>query len=78
MPAKRKTKEIKDTSRETAHEAATDAPNMPQNWLVVRLSPVQMQQLEIIAEISNRDTPEEYAKKVINQHIADRLYLVTR
>lgn len=78
MSAKRKTKEVKSTSRETAHEAAADALNMPQNWLVVRLSPVQMQQLEIIAEISNRDTPEEYAKKVINQHIADRLYLVTR
>lgn len=41
--------------------------------LSVYLSPVQRQQLTILASLNN-DTPAEYAKKVLGQYIADRLY----
>lgn len=77
MPVKKKTRQIKQSDRQTAHEAAK-AQQDPPNILKVRLSPVQMQQLQIIAQVANNDTPEEYAKKVINRHIADRLYLVRK
>ena len=78
MPAKKKTtRSIKQTDRQAAHEAAQAQQDDP-NLLCVRLSPVQMQQLQIIAAVANNDTPEEYAKKVINRHIADRLYLVRK
>ena len=79
MPPRRKTKEISKSDRETAHkatEAATTAPEKLKNTVCIQLSPVQLQQLEIIAEVANDDTIEEYAKKVINQHIADRMYLI--
>jgi hypothetical protein len=79
MPPRRKTKEISKSDRETTHkatEAATTAAHAPDCTVCIKLSPVQMQQLEIIAEVINDETPAEYAKKVINKHIADRMYLI--
>lgn len=79
MPPKRKTKEISKSDRETTHNATESAltpSHAPEYTVCIKLSPVQMQQLEIIAEVINEDTPEEYAKKIINKHIADRMYLI--
>jgi hypothetical protein len=79
MPPKRKTKEISKSDRETTHkatESATTPPHASDCTVCIKLSPVQIQQLEIIAEVINDDTPEEYAKKIINKHIADRMYLI--
>lgn len=44
----------------------------------ITLSPVHLNQLRIIASTMNNDTIEAYAKKVLQQHIVDRLYLVQR
>ena len=73
MPPRKK-KVVSETDRETAHKSAENA----QNTVVVRLTPVQLQQLQIIAQLAHGDTPETYAQKVLSRHIADRLYLVTR
>lgn len=75
---RRKTKEISKSDRETTQKATEAAmmPHAPDCTVCIKLSPVQMQQLEIIAEVINDDTPEEYAKKIINKHIADRMYLI--
>ena len=73
MPPRKK-KVVSETDRESAHKSAENAPNT----VVVPLTPVQLQQLQIIAQMAHGDTPETYAQKVLSRHIADRLYLVTR
>lgn len=73
MPPRKK-KVVSETDRESAHKSAENA----QNTVVVPLTPVQLQQLQIIAQMAHGDTPETYAQKVLSRHIADRLYLVTR
>lgn len=73
MPPRKK-KVVSETDRESAHNSAENA----QNTVVVPLTPVQLQQLQIIAQLAHGDTPETYAQKVLSRHIADRLYLVTR
>ncbi len=83
MP-KKKSKEINKTDREETHRAAQDASTEPVEMranlhnfggLIVKISPVQQQQLGILADIDST-TPEDYAAKLIGRHISDRLYLL--
>ena len=73
MPPRKK-KVVSETDRESTHKSTENT----QNTVVVPLTPVQLQQLQIIAQLAHGDTPETYAQKVLSRHIADRLYLVTR
>ena len=78
MP-KRKTKEINQTDRESTKKAtATPADQLEQNGLVIQLSPVQMQQINVLAQIAHNEDPAVYCRKIILQHVADRLYLVRK
>ena len=79
MPAKRKTKEVSKTDREsTTKAAATPAEQLEQNGLTITLTPVQMQQINVLAQIAHNEDPAVYCRKIILQHVADRLYLVRR
>ena len=77
MPAKRKTKEVSKTDRESVKQAAaTPAEQLEQNGLTITLTPVQMQQINVLAQIAHNEDPAVYCRKIILQHVADRLYLV--
>ena len=79
MPAKRKTKEVSKTDRESVKQAAaTPAEQLEQNGLTITLTPVQMQQINVLAQIAHNEDPAVYCRKIILQHVADRLYLVRR
>lgn len=82
--SKKTTKEISKTDREETHKVAQDSttetveirPNLHNfGGLIVKISPVQQQQLGILADIDST-TPEDYAAKLIGRHISDRLYLL--
>ena len=78
MP-KRKTKEISQTDREsTKQSSASPADQLEQNGLIIRLTPVQMQQINVLAQVAHNEDPAVYCRKIILQHVADRLYLVRR
>lgn len=77
MPAKRKTKEVSETDRESIKSStAPPANQLEQNKLIIKLSPVQMQQINVLAQIAHNEDPAVYCRKIILQHVADRLYLV--
>lgn len=77
MPAKRKTKEISQTDREsTKQAAASPAEQLEQMGLTIQLSPVQIQQINVLAQIAHNEDPAVYCRKIILKHVADRLYLV--
>ena len=79
MPAKRKTKEVSQTDRESVKQATkTPAEQLEQNGLTITLTPVQMQQINVLAQIAHNEDPAVYCRKIILQHVADRLYLVRR
>ena len=75
MP-KRKTKEISQTDRESTKQATT--PQQDTNTLTIELTPVQIQQISVLAQIAHNEDPAVYCRKIILQHVADRLYLVRR
>jgi len=75
MP-KRKTKEISQTDRESTKQATT--PEQDANTLIIELSPVQIQQINVLAQVAHNEDPAVYCRKIILQHVADRLYLVRR
>lgn len=75
MP-KRKTKEISQTDRESTKRATT--PEQDANTLTIQLTPVQIQQINVLAQIAHNEDPAVYCRKIILQHVADRLYLVRR
>lgn len=75
MP-KRKTKEISQTDRESTKQATT--PEQDANTLTIELTPVQMQQINVLAQVAHNEDPAVYCRKIILQHVADRLYLVRR
>ena len=78
MP-KRKTKEVSQTDREsTKKAAATPAEQLEQSGLTIQLTPVQMQQINVLAQVAHNEDPAVYCRKIILQHVADRLYLVRR
>ena len=70
--SKRKTKEISKTDRESIKEEA----QQPTESITLQLSPVQLQQIQVLAQIAHNEDPAVYCSKVILQHVADRLYLV--
>ena len=76
MPAKRKTKEVSQTDRESTKQATT--PEQDANTLTIELSPVQIQQINVLAQVAHGEDPAVYCRKIILQHVADRLYLVRR
>ena len=77
MPAKRKTKEVSKTDREsTTKAAATPAEQLEHLGLTIELTPVQMQQINVLAQIAHNEDPAVYCRKIILKHVADRLYLV--
>ena len=80
MPVKKKTKEIKQTDREQAHKQATSTQETPVEFLGlhIELTPVQMQQINVLAQVAHNEDPSVYCRKIILQHVADRLYLVRR
>jgi len=69
MP-KRKTKEISQTDRESTKQDA--------NTLTIELTHVQIQQINVLAKVAHGEDPAVYCRKIILQHVADRLYLVRR
>lgn len=85
--SKKKTSSVEDTTRESAQKKAEEIVESKKerkterkteskhSALAVPLSPVQLQQINILASLNN-DSPEDYAKKVLGQYIADRLYLL--
>ena len=73
MPVKKKTKEIKQTDREQAHKQANTG-----EILKIELTPVQMQQINVLAQVAHNEDPAVYCRKILLQHVADRLYLVRR
>ena len=75
MP-KRKTKEISQTDRESTKQATTT--QQESNTLTIELTPVQIQQINVLAQIAHGEDPAVYCRKIILQHVADRLYLVRR
>ena len=75
MP-KRKTKEISQTDRESTKQATTS--DQESNTLTIELTPVQIQQINVLAQIAHGEDPAVYCRKIILQHVADRLYLVRR
>ena len=75
MP-KRKTKEISQTDRESTKQATTT--QQESNTLTIELTPVQIQQINVLAQIAHGENPAVYCRKIILQHVADRLYLVRR
>ena len=77
MPQKRKTKEVRQTDRASIKEA-TEAKTEPVNIdsIAIQLTPVQMQQINVLAQIAHNEDPAVYCRKIILQHVADRLYLV--
>ena len=75
MP-KRKTKEISQTDRESTKQATTS--DQESNTLTIELTPVQIQQINVLAQIAHNEDPAVYCRKIILQHVADRLYLVRR
>jgi len=78
MP-KRKTKEISQTDREsTKQPTITPAEQLEQSGLTIQLTPVQMQQINVLAQVAHNEDPAVYCRKIILQHVADRLYLVRR
>lgn len=78
MP-KRKTKEISQTDRESTKQATiTPAEQLEQSGLTIQLTPVQMQQINVLAQVAHNEDPAVYCRKIILQHVADRLYLVRR
>jgi hypothetical protein len=83
MPPKKKTKEISKTDRESTKEATAERFEPLEhinndNLLSIKLTPVQMQQISILATVAHNEDPAVYCQKVIARHIADRLYLVTK
>jgi len=77
MPQKRKTKEVRQTDRESIKEA-TEATTEPVSIdsIAIQLTPVQMQQINVLAQIAHNEDPAVYCRKIILKHVADRLYLV--
>lgn len=76
MP-KRKTKEISQSDRESI-KAASTADQLEKLGLTIQLTPVQIQQINVLAQIAHNEDPAVYCRKIILQHVADRLYLVRR
>lgn len=79
----KKTKEVKQTDRQTAraiHQAKDEqaTPENSQHGLFIEFSPVQLNQIMILSQIAHNEPPSDYCKKVIMQHVADRLYLVMK
>ena len=78
---KKKTSSVDDTTRDETHRKAkeiikeTSESETPETALVVNLSPVQKQKLDLLASMNN-DSPSDYAKKILGQFIADRMYLL--
>jgi hypothetical protein len=78
---KKKTSSVEDTTRNETHRKAkeiieeTSESETPETALVVNLSPVQKQKLDLLASMNN-DSPSDYAKKILGQFIADRMYLL--
>ena len=78
MP-KRKTKEISQTDRESTKQATiTPAEQLEQSGFTIQRTPVQMQQINVLAQVAHNEDPAVYCRKIILQHVADRLYLVRR
>jgi len=83
MPPKKKTKEISKTDRESTRKAAAKQSEPLENinndnLLSIKLTPVQMQQINILATVAHNEDPAVYCQKIIARHIADRLYLVRK
>ena len=79
MKGKKKTKEVSQTDRESVKQAAASpAQQLEQMGLTIQLSPVQIQQINVLAQIAHNEDPAVYCRKIILQHVADRLYLVRR
>jgi len=79
--AKKKTSSVDDTTRDETHRKAKEIiedsseSETSETELVVNLSPVQKQKLDLLATMNN-DSPSDYAKKILGQFIADRMYLL--
>ncbi len=65
MPAKRKTKEISKTDRESTKQATlTPAEQLEQMGLTIELTPVQMHQINVIAQIAHHGAQNVYCRHI--------------
>lgn len=71
------TKEIKNTDREQiANLSSTEIKK--ENQILLELPPVMIHKIKILAELDNNISPEIYIKKVLEEFIANRQYLINR
>jgi len=69
--AEKKTKEIKETKREETHKKIES-----ETKLTITFTPSELVKIKLLAEIAHGEDPAVYCKKILQQHLADRLYLV--
>lgn len=71
------TKEIKNTDREQiANLSSTEIKK--ENQILLELPPVMIHKIKILAELDNNISPEIYIRKVLEEFIANRQYLINR
>lgn len=71
------TKEIKNTDREQIAELAS-TETKKENQILLELPPVMIHKIKILAELDNNISPEIYIRKVLEEFIANRQYLINR
>jgi len=71
------TKEIKNTDREQIAELAS-IETKKENQILLELPPVMIHKIKILAELDNNISPEIYIRKVLEEFIANRQYLINR
>lgn len=72
------TKEIKNTDREQIAELSTSIETKKENQILLELPPVMIHKIKILAELDNNISPEIYIRKVLEEFIANRQYLINR
>ena len=72
------TKEIKNADREQIAELSTSIETKKENQILLELPPVMIHKIKILAELDNNISPEIYIRKVLEEFIANRQYLINR
>lgn len=71
------TKEIKNTDREQiANLSSTETKK--ENQILLELPPVMIHKIKILAELDNNISVQIYIRKVLEEFIANRQYLINR
>ena len=71
------TKEIKNTDREQIAELSSTEIKK-ENQILLELPPVMIHKIKILAELDNNISVQIYIRKVLEEFIANRQYLINR